>query len=482
MKELSEISRSIATYLLQYLEKHQQFGFKSCYGESFTLLLLQQQGLLNNSLLNKLLASFDLLDQTSIQYHFEFNNYALATFLAKDANEEIKQRLFPLKFKHLPVTNWTLLRSNVRLMLGVDKLDALREVKEKITKYQLKSGLILDDKGVKSFQYHCFSMAMVAEIYEMTKDDFHRKSFLKGVAFIRNFILPNGDTLYIGRGQQQSFGYAALVYILCTYYKFTKDTTVLSDLKNVITFLNSFKNDNGSFPLVMNHYQTEKPADVNLQDVSFSGWYAYNNYFDYLPFMGVFISKASDVLSKLDIDFEGSRSQQKSYSDVNFKKVVTKNYIAVLSKPGGYWSNDLPMPYIYYKGESVTPCYGGEQYEPSINSIKAIPLPFFNKFNKSIRWRCVSFWVRNTLFVINPLGIMIRKFKFNIDTIDVETNIYSIFNTLQYILQKKEVGNKCEFKTSQPLIMENQTMISANGELLGSYTKGRNQKLKIVLK
>lgn len=36
---------------------------------------------------------------------------------------------------------------------------------------QLPSGLIFDDPGVKSFQYHCFSACLLGEIYRMTDDE-----------------------------------------------------------------------------------------------------------------------------------------------------------------------------------------------------------------------------------------------------------------------------------------------------------------------
>ena len=136
-------------------------------------------------------------------------------------------------------------------------------MKNIINKYQLKSGFILDKNDDKSFQYHCFSMAMIAEIYEETRDIYFKNSFLKGVNFIRNFILASGETLYIGRGQNQSFGYGALIYILSLGYKYTDDKTLLGDLEKVSQFLIQFKQDDGSFPLIMNEVKSNIPNIEN---------------------------------------------------------------------------------------------------------------------------------------------------------------------------------------------------------------------------
>ena len=47
---------------------------------------------------------------------------------------------------------------------------------------------VKDEKPVKSFQYHCFSSSMIAEIYSKTNDGYFLNSFLKSVDFIRKFI------------------------------------------------------------------------------------------------------------------------------------------------------------------------------------------------------------------------------------------------------------------------------------------------------
>ena len=126
-------------------------------------------------------------------------------------------------------------------MINKNDEKAKNTARNKIKRFQLGSGLILDDPGVKSFQYHCFSIAMIGEIYISTNDKIFLKSFSKGIDFILNFILPNGCTLYIGRGQEQSFGYGALIYILSLYFKFFNDTKTISYINIIFNYLQKFK-------------------------------------------------------------------------------------------------------------------------------------------------------------------------------------------------------------------------------------------------
>lgn len=421
------LHKEIANFLNNYLTGKYFFESRSFYGEAFSLALLHRTKLLDETTKNKLIGSYDNLDKSDSQFHWEFNNYALLDYYQNSSDENIKNYFKHLRFKNTPVTNWTLLRSVARLMANIDRELAIQEAKEKIEKFQLSSGLILDAKNDKSFQYHSFSMAMIGEIYEHTEDDYFKTSFLKGVEFIRNFILSNGETLYIGRGQNQSFGYGALIYILSLAYKFTSDNTILGDIERVTNFLIQHQREDGSFPLVMNGIEKTIPKVIDMQNEEFVGWYPYNNYFDYLPFMGFFIAKAEEVLKSLDtskIEYKA----QKEYRDDYFIKIVKPNYEAVFSKTGGYWTNDMPIPYIVTKDKNITPCYGGEQFQKSLYSQEGIPLPYFEKFKKSIRWRAISFFRNNTLWIISPFGIMKRDYLFEDSYVEIETKVYSLFS------------------------------------------------------
>lgn len=424
--KLSKYTCGINAFLAEWLSKRQGFECRSFYGETFTLALLSRAGILNETIKHKLLSTYESIDKNDSQFHWEFNNYALLDYYHNSHDTTVETYLKPLRFKNTPCTNWTLLRSNSRLKAGVDTDIAISEAKEKIEKFQLPSGLILDDPGVKSFQYHCFSMAMIAEIYEQTGDCYFYDSFIHGVEFIRHFILSNGEALYVGRGQNQSFGYGTLIYILALAYRHTLDKTILGDIDLVLGFLGTFQRDDGSFPLVLSNSEKGIPQIVDMREPQFSGWYPYNNYFDYLPFMGFFLAKASVILTDVNIS-EACYKARESYRDDDFIKIVTASYEAVLSRPGGYWSNDLPIPYVVTAGKNVTPCYGGEQFQNSLYDIKGIPLPYCESLQKSIRWRSVSWFQGNRLWLVSPLGIMRRNFYFDSRSITIKTRVFSLF-------------------------------------------------------
>ncbi|MGZ3809700.1 MAG: hypothetical protein ACXVCE_16580, partial [Bacteriovorax sp.] len=249
--------------------------------------------------------------------------------------------------------------------------------------------------------------------------------FLDSVIFIRHFILPNGDALYVGRGQEQSFGMGALVYILAEAYKMTNDQSILSEIKNIIKFINSAKRPDGSFPLVFNNVEKSIPACVDMLNPEFCGWYPYNNYFDYLPFMGFYLHKASLALSGIDMSEGITSNPQTSYSDSSFVKVVCTRYISVLSKPGGYWTNDLSFPLVYYKNELITPMLGGEQFQKSLYDQEMLSFPV-TKW-KRLAWRKCGrgFWIGNRLFWISCFGLLVRNFVFKEDKIIIKNRIFS---------------------------------------------------------
>lgn len=477
---INETSLGIAKYLNEWLINNKTFNLRSYYGETFTLLLLKNHDLIKKDAYSSLLSEYDLKNKSKNDFHFEFNNYAFIEYLKLNPKDElIKSKLTPVVFKGTSCTNWTLLRSNCRFKLNIDNDLANREALEKIDKFQLKSGLILDDKGVKSFQYHCFSMAMIGEIYMETKNETYLNSFKKGVEFILKFILPNGCSLYIGRGQEQSFGYGALIYILALHYKFFKKTLILSYIKKIHVYLDSFKLKQGNFPLVMNDFRKGPTQNVDLNLPEFSGWYQYNNYFDYLPFLGVFLKKAADLLCEEKFQhIKFSDLKLENYSDSSFKIIKSKNYASILSKPEGYWTNDLAIPLIYKDNDLITPIYGGDQYAEGLQNIKSLPLPFFNRFKKSIRWRSYSFYVKNNIIMVSPLGIMIRLYNFKTDFVLVSTYVISLFKVIQpfYFLKNKKIF------LSKKASMIKETIVSPNGILEGMFTKGSVQKLKIHIK
>jgi hypothetical protein len=457
----SSVACEIASFIKERLISFQGFGARSFYGEAFSLALLAETSLLDETTKGILASSFDSLDKGGSEFHWEFNNYALLHYKKCSHDGGFDDILALQRFKGTPCTNWTLLRSNAKLSFDGNDISAIDDAKRVIKLRQQKNGLILDDLRVKSFQYHCFSLAMVVEIFEKTKDEFFLKAFLLGIRFIRNFILSNGDTLYVGRGQEQSFGYGALVYVLAQAFSFTKDTTILEEIERVMAFLCRFQRDDGSFPLVMREGEDTIPEKVDVNDPQYLGWYNYNNYFDYLPFMGFFLVKASCVLSQKPQGKELSpKPPSPQYHDDEFIRISQKEYDAVIGKPGGRWTNDLAFPYIVYKGRALTPCYGGEQEGSKLYSVNDSTLPYFPKLGKSLRQKAFSFLQGNTLVVTSPCGMMVRRFSFLEKEIHIKSFLLSPFSRehqfcfFEDIQQKGPchlIGDGFEVATNNPL-------------------------------
>ncbi|HVY81201.1 MAG TPA: hypothetical protein VG994_09495 [Steroidobacteraceae bacterium] len=413
--ELRRLAAGIGTSILSHLASRDDFGMRTFYGEAFTLALLTRLRALDACVERKLLRAFAAKDRTDSQYHWEFNHYGML---------EAGRLQTPLVFKHTPCTNWTLLRAAVQVRSGTDAERGLQVALAKLARMQNNAGLILDDPGVRSFQYHCFSAAMIFETYRATREARLLRAFQRAVAFIRHFILPNGDTLYIGRGQQQSFGYASLAYILSAACTLFEDPTLLDDLLRVTRRIRAHVRADGSLPLVIGGGEEPLPhPDAPHLDPRYPGWYAYNNHFDYLPFSGLFLHKAAELLSEARVT-RARPVVQEDYRDRDFLKMVAGGTIAIVARPGGYWTNDLPVPYVYSDGRARTGCYGGEQFGRSIYSVRGIPLPMHG--SRSLRWRSLSFFLGRTLVVLSPLGALIRRYEVRERRVDIHSRMLSL--------------------------------------------------------
>lgn len=436
---IDSIISSGVEFLSDWVRVNKGFGLRSFYGETFSLLVIARVNKLDSELKDLLINSFERIDKTDPEFHWEFNNYAILELEELMGHSELSKYLvFPI-FKGTKCANWSLLRLTTKYKLNPNEKIIKKAIKT-VGRYQKKSGIIEDLKGVRSFQYHCFSTAMIGELYIQSKEPYLLKSFQKAISFIKNFVLTTGETLYIGRGQNQSFGYGVLVYILSLHLKIYDEKEDIAYIDKVIGYILKFRRENGSIPLMLTGIESDIIANNFFPKTP--GWYPYNNYFDYFPFMLFFLQKALDILRCLDLKEEKSRFIINGYRDRDFIKVVNKNYEAIISRPGGYITNDMPIPYIISKYKNKTPSYGGEQFQKSIYTLQGIPLPYFPRLNKSIRWRAISVINKNSIWVISPFGIMKRSFIFYEDSIEVRTNVYSPFSFYHiYLLLDKDQDN-----------------------------------------
>ncbi|MRS01742.1 hypothetical protein EG832_00705 [bacterium] len=479
----------ISYFLKEKLDGKGAFPGRTFYGETFTLALFALSGIETQVKSGCMLERYERMDRSAPEFHWEFNNYALLIYRDLTGDSRVDRLVFPLRMKGTTCTNWTLLRFVSECLADGDHKKLAGEACQLLNNRQLPSGLILDDKQVKSFQYHCFSAAMIYELYLLTGDFLLRDRFLRAVVFIRRFILNNGEALYIGRGQNQSFGYGTLIYILACAYKLTRDATLLDQLELVVSYLKSYRREHGNFPLVIGGGEKRIPEAVSLIDPEFAGWYPYNNYYDYLPFLGFFLAKAAAVLES-NVIGPVQRYSAGDYNDPDFRIVRRNKYTAVLSRPGGYWTNYLAIPYVM-GSERLMPCYGGEQFQDSLYDERMLGLPYFPTFHRSISWKAMSRFVGNSLCIASPLGIMRRHFRFLEDAIEIRSRVVSMFSSQHIYAVLDETCQISETRLSHPKGLEIQSSnhlvfigygYSACGRLKLFSTDSGESYLKLVIK
>lgn len=307
-------------------------------------------------------------------FHWEFNNYAILKM--RQVQEELGKYVFsPLTYRGVKCTNWSMLRC-VGLLLEHRSIDN-EQIKDKILHMQMENGLILDEAHVASFQYHSFMVALLYELYKLTNDVFYLDKFKKGISFIEKFTLKNGDTLTVGRGQEQIFGYGALIYIYCVAYKELKEPKYLSLVERVFQYVNSFWDKERILPLVLNKYESESDKTLPITDRRHLGWYSYNNYYDYLPFFTYYLVECYSILKEETQDVDIEPLQHNNYADDCFMRYSDLQFDIVMSCKQWASANALCMPYIVTSSGDVTSVCGGDDFvDVGYSQIESISLPY----------------------------------------------------------------------------------------------------------
>jgi hypothetical protein len=250
-----------------------------------------------------------------------------------------------------------------------------------------RRGLIADRPGVRSFAYHAFCGALLVDLWRNLGAPWAGRAAVEAARFLAPFVLSNGDTLYVGRGQEQIFGYGALLYLFEAAQDMTGEGEFGELAGRVFARVMRFQRRDGSFPLVLR--EGEEP-DPWVPDATRPGWYGYNRYADYLPFLGGMMLKAGKTAGVGTPALQRPQApgcaagvgtpalQMAGFGDPTLQRadfvIVRKaRYTAVLARPGGAPTNDLAFPYVCVDGESLFPCYGreGERLDPG-----ELPLPY----------------------------------------------------------------------------------------------------------
>ncbi len=297
--------------------------------------------------------------------HGEFNTYALLQCRERLGAGPVDALVRRLRFGGRHSANWMLLRAVCRALPGprFSPLQSSLGARAALIRYA-RRGFIADRPGVRSFAYHAFCGALLADLWKERRARWAGVAAARAAHFAARFVLPNGDGMYVGRGQQQIFGYGALLYLLEAAAQLTGEDVFSEAADRAFSRLMQFQRGDGSFPLVL---REGEPAEPWSPDAPLPGWYSYNRYADYLPFLGCFLLKAArpNAPSLGQVAPAGPHPELRVWRQAR--------YVAVLAAPGGASTNDMAFPYVCCGGQSLFPCYGAEGDQAPA---EAAPLPY----------------------------------------------------------------------------------------------------------
>ena len=418
-------AHQIATWLAQQADDG-GFPARSFYGEAFSLWLWQFFPGEFDVAANKLRPiALQRLKRKDEEAHPEFNAWAWLHFCQK-AGQPVRQIMPTLPaFNNTPNSNWLLLGTLVRLLWTQQSGEPINQGKLRwqtrllLMMQQQADGLIRDDRLISrqlpiplpygrssptylkkmphlqkmSLQYHCFSLLLLWEIWQLAGWSFVKKAVQRGHQAIGQFILQNGDSLYIGRGQQQIFGYGSLLFFLASQVH-AGDQAAAEQINRVWSFVQQFQQPDGRFPLVLRLGEVGYPKIVDTHDPRWLGWYGYNNLFDYLPFFGVQLMRATQLISDSAVQSQTTNHQPPIRVTRQFTFVCQPGWQMTLAAPSGSRSQDQPMPYLCLHGQSILPCFGGEEGEDQPYNLTMLPLPYlqlrngrFHFLRQEMKWQ-----------------------------------------------------------------------------------------------
>jgi len=169
-----------------------------------------------------------------------------------------------------------------------------------------KNGCFDDELNLsRPIQYHIYTLALLYRILINKSSKKLEKQFLNGVKYFISFIDPDGCFNYVGRGQEQIFGYATAIYVLeaaaqldsmnAGRYKFFAE--------KIWSYLSQYKK-NDYFPLVLNLRDDKEKF----------GWYDYHHLTVYNAFLGVWLALAAELFD--------ANEQNVIYHSGNLKKLL----------------------------------------------------------------------------------------------------------------------------------------------------------------
>ena len=429
MKSPKEAAFDIAQWLATHFTPD-GFPARTFYGESFSLWLWSCFPDEFSAEIEQIRPfALQQLNRQDIDAHPEFNLFATLKY-CQQANIPVTE-LTDLKprFRNTANSNWLLLSNLGRVLWNnvsqeetYSQKDLLRHTKLLLRMQQQSDGLIRDDrlrsrklpiplpyaKGGKwgkwgiqylprlrslSLQYHCFSLALLQLLQNETAWPISQH-IERGIDAIINFTLPNGDTIYFGRGQQQIFGYASLLFVLAAFCQGSTNPIYAQKWHDIWQFFLSFQRDDLSWPLVLREGEKGFPKTVDTTNSHWLGWYGYNNYFDYLPLLGAFLAQCELPANE---PMQENNIHTKTINTGTYTIIESNAWKGTITKPAGPISHDQPIPYLCVNGRSILPCFGGEEAPNTPYNLSMLPIPFLQLNNGEqlflrsvLKWKLTS--------------------------------------------------------------------------------------------
>ncbi|MCE8014829.1 hypothetical protein HOP62_01920 [Halomonas sp. MCCC 1A17488] len=287
IKQYQESGKRLNAHLERMLDSEKGFPDPPTWGYAFTALSAAVQDDENSSgsrLFHTAIKHLEQQEKNSREYSWEFVVFAMqALRCLHGVKHPCVEQLTRYRKKGTRMFNWYLLRVVNKYF---DKRLAWYDrvtFRLAINLYTTPEGMILDEFKTRSLQYHAFSLFVLIHIYHESKAEWLKNIIIKAGQLSEHLMMADGTALYLGRGQEQIFGYGALVYSLEYINRCLRalDQTKLEALAKRVL---SFQRRDGSFPLVLRRIEPEL-AGINFSADRPHGWYGYNTLYDYQPFL-----------------------------------------------------------------------------------------------------------------------------------------------------------------------------------------------------
>ena len=276
-------AENILNYLNSQLDIDKGYPYKTTWGYAFTYLVALI--LENNELSRKSLKHLLKQDTNDKNYPWEFIVFAL-----KESQyfkfHKINHPATELKSKGTSVLNWRLLNFYNKILFKKNNFINQNFIRILVKIHQKPYGLLMDEFNTRSLQYHNFSLLLLLKIYEKDQQvKWLKKKIQLAMQFSLDNIFSDGTSQFIGRGQEQIFGYGSLIASIKLFEKLLGDNFD-NQLNLLVDKIISHQKSNGFIPLVLRSENILENISNYSSDKELGGWYSYNSTFDYLPFLG----------------------------------------------------------------------------------------------------------------------------------------------------------------------------------------------------